>query len=178
LAEEHDRAAHEQLMYPDTRPDSTGRTDQLLIGTMPRRGNGGDDQARAAAAHRSEADAIHAAYDEACRDRPANEITVSPIMRYAIGGAPIEAGAVIYLPSSAGPAKRVLAEVECHRAWMRLAPANMDDCPLDLAGLAISATTTPDGITLTLTIANPKLVPELQRRVTHDLELRGDVGRH
>jgi hypothetical protein len=174
MADAHERAAERQAMYPDTRPDSTGRTDQMLVGTTWRRDREGvGDQERAAAAHRSEAQAIYAAYEQACGDRASNEIAVSPIVRYGTGGAPIPGGAVIYLPSSTGSPERLLADIECHRAWMRLAPANMDTCPLDLAGLEVSATATPDGITLTLTVADPKLVPELQRRVAHDLEREG-----
>jgi hypothetical protein len=172
MADEHEEVARQQAMYPDTRPDATGRTDQLLVGTTSyHTWDTVQDQQRAAAAHRSEAQAIHAAYQEACGDRSTSEVAASPIVKFGIGGQPTKEGAIVYLSAEAGPPDRLMADLKCHRAWMRLAPANMDACPLDLAGLRVSATATPDGIALTLTVSDPKLIPELQRRVAHDLEL-------
>ena len=54
---------------------------------------------------------------------------------------------------------------------MMLAPADMDSCPLDLEGLALDAYGEDEGFTLKLTVRDPALVPELQRRVARDLEL-------
>lgn len=179
-AREHDEAAREKSMWPDTRSaDSTGRVDQLLIGTQwHRTWDTAADQERAAANHRSEAQAIHAAYERACGDRPLRDIKVSPIVRHGVGGSATKDGVVLHLSAQAGPADRLMADLECHRAWMRLAPANMDLCPLDLAGLHVDAVGTAEGITLTLTVDDPALIPELQRRAAHDLELGGTHARH
>jgi len=71
-----------------------------------------------------------------------------------------------------------MAALRCHRAWMRLAPANMDDCPLDLAGLKIDAKGGGEGITLTLGVRDQSLIPELQRRAAHDLEMSAGRRHH
>jgi hypothetical protein len=175
-AREHDEAAQEATLYPDTRADATGRVDQLLVAT-PRMQDSVADQERAAAAHRSEAQQIYAEYERACGERSTSEVSVSPIVRYGLGGSVIVDGVVLYLSSDAGTAERLLAELACHRAWMRLAPANMDACPLDLDGLLVDAKGSGEGITLTLTVKDKRLVPELQRRAAHDLEM-GHSHRH
>jgi hypothetical protein len=177
-ARDHDEAARALQRWPETRPDGTGRTDQLLVGTSWRRSwDTAADQERAAAAHRSEAQAIYVAYEEACGTRPIGEVSVSPIVRHGIGGTPTSDGVELYLSVDAGPADRLIGDLQCHRAWMRLSPANMDDCPLDLAGLRIDAKGNDEGITLTLTVKDRALIPELQRRAAHDLEL-GAHTRH
>jgi hypothetical protein len=171
-ARDHDEAARELERWPDTRHDGTGRVDQMLVTpTWRRTWDTAADQDRAAAMHRSEAQAIYAAYDDACGTRPITEVSVSPIVRYGNGGRATADGVVLYLSVDAGPSDRLIADLKCHRAWMRLAPANMDDCPLDLAGLQVDAEGGAEGITLTLTVKDKTLIPELQRRVAHDLEL-------
>lgn len=177
-ARDHDEVARQASTWPDTRTaDGTGRVDQLLIGTTWHRSwDTAHDQERAAAAHRSEAQAIHAEFDAACAGRSTEEIAVSPIVRYGVGGNPATDGVVLYLSPEAGPADKLMGDVRCHRAWMRLAPANMETCPLDLAGLEFDATGDANGITLTLTVRDRSLIPELQRRAAHDLEL--GRGRH
>lgn len=178
-ASEHEEAARQRSMYPDTRTtDGTGRTDQLLVGTTWHTNwDTVADQQRAAAIHRSEADAIYAGYHEACGDTPISEISVSPIVKYGVGGTTTANGVVLYLSNKAGTADQLMAALKCHRAWMRLAPANMDACPLDLAGLQVDAKGSPDGITLTLSVDDKRLVPELQRRAARDLEM-GSGHRH
>lgn len=169
-AREHDEAAREQTLYPDTRSDATGRVDQLLV-APPRMKDSAADQERAAAAHRSEAQVIYAEYERACGDRSTSTVSVSPIVRYGLGGAVTSDGVVLYLSTDAGSAEQLRADLECHRAWMRLAPANMDACPLDLDGLQVDVKGSGEGITLTLTVKDKRLVPELQRRAAHDLEM-------
>jgi hypothetical protein len=179
-AREHDEAAREKSSWPDTRVgDGTGRVDQLLIGSPWRRTwDTSADQERAAAMHRSEAQAIYSAYEEACGDRTHAEVSVSPIVRYGVGGAVSPDGVVLYLTSEAGPPERLMADLKCHRAWMRLAPTNMDACPLDLAGLQIDAKGSGEGITLWLSVRDKSLIPELQRRAAHDLELGSGHAHH
>jgi hypothetical protein len=130
-----------------------------------------------AATHRSEAAALVAEYEHACGDRSTAEVAVSPLQRYAVGGEPTANGVIIYLDASAGPVDRLLAEVKCHRAWMMLAPTDMDDCPLDLPGLVLDAHVDTTGITLSITIRNPALLPELHRRVAHELETSKQLHR-
>ena len=60
--------------------------------------------------------------------------------------------------------------MKCHRAAMLLAPSNMEDCPLDLPDIAVDARGDAGGITVSIVVRNPDLVPELQRRAAHDLE--------
>ena len=177
-AREHEDAARERSTWAETRTtDGTGRVDQMLVGTRwQRTWDTAADQERAAAMHRSEAEAIYAAYHEACGDRGATQVSISPVVRHGLGGWATTDGVVIFLSADAGPAERLMADLKCHRAWMRLAPANMDSCPLDLAGLQIDARGDRDGITLTLTVRDKSLVPELQRRAAHDLELRREAG--
>jgi hypothetical protein len=171
-AAEHDEAARDRSRWADTRPDGTGRVDQLLIGSpWHRTWDTAADQERAAAVHRSEAQALYAAYEEACGQRSTSEVATSPIVKYGISGSPTADGVVIYLSMQAGPPERLMADLKCHRAWMRLAPANMENCPLDLAGLQVEATGGADAITLTLTVRDRALIPELQRRAAQDLEV-------
>lgn len=122
--------------------------------------------------HRGRAAALQAAYDEACKDRSGVEITVSPLERFGISGWNTTTGAVVYLDSAAGTADQLLAAMRCHRAWMMLAPVGMEDCALDLPGLVLDARGDRDGITLAMTVTDPKLISELQRRIAKQLEAR------
>jgi len=147
------------------RSDATGR-EPLLVGHA--RWDTSAEHERAAAHHRSSAAALEAEFEQACGD---HAITVSPIVRYGMGGSPTANGVILYLSPQAGPAERLIADLRCHRAWMMLGPANMDNCPLDLDGLVLDAYGEDEGFTLTLSVRDPELVPELQRRAIHDLEL-------
>jgi hypothetical protein len=169
-ARQQDEYAAQQGRYPDIRPDATGRVDQPI--GMPWRWSwdAGVDHERLAALHRTAAAEIHAAYDEACAGKTSAEIEISPLQRYGIGGSNTADGVTLFLSPEAGPPERLLADIRCHRAWMMLAPSNMDTCPLDLAGLRIDATGDAGGVTVTLSVHEPSLVPELQRRAAHDLE--------
>src|SRR6185503_13508193 len=98
----------------------------------------GAEHERLAAVHRSRAGALQAAYDEACGDRPYADVSFSPIARHATGGWNTSSGVILYLPTSAGPADRLIAELNCHRAWMMLQPAaDMENCTLDLPGILL-----------------------------------------
>ncbi|CAN5893628.1 hypothetical protein BH11MYX3_BH11MYX3_12000 [soil metagenome] len=79
-------------------------------------------------------------------------------------------GVILYLAPTAGDPDRLLADMKCHRAWMRLAPVGMEDCPLDLPGIALDARGDRDGVTVSIVVRNPTLVSELQRRAAHELE--------
>ena len=129
------------------------------------------DHERLAAVHRSEAAQLHAEYDEACGSRPIEEVSISPLSRYAVGAWPTSAGVIFYLDPSAGGPDKLLAEMKCHRAWMMLAPSGMEDCPLDLPGLVLDARGDGEGITVSLVVRDAKLVEELHRRAAHELEV-------
>ena len=120
--------------------------------------------------HRSAADQLEAEYEQACGETPAAIASVSPIERYGVGTSPVPGGTVVLLSLDAGSPDALLAAMRCHRAWMMLGRTDMDDCPLDLPGLRVSARGDAEGIELTMTIADPALVPELRRRAAHDLE--------
>ena len=111
-----------------------------------------------------------AAYEQACGTRTEGEVAVSPLERHGIGGWNTTTGVIVYLSAAAGDPDRLLKDLTCHRAWMMLAPAGMDDCPLDLPGLVVDARGDAEGITLSLAVRDPKLIGELQRRTAHDLE--------
>ena len=130
---------------------------------------------RIAGIHRAQAAEIHAAFDEACRDLPEADIRISPLEVYGIGGWNTATGVIGYLSRDAGPPDRLIARMQCHRAAMLVAPSNMEDCPLDLPGIALDARGDETGITVSIIVRNPGLVPELQRRAAHDLEAAGQL---
>jgi len=169
-ARQHDELATQQGHWPETHPEANGRIDQPI--GLPWRASWDSeaDHQRLAAIHRSAAAELHAAYDEACAGRALADISVSPLARWGTGGAPTSDGVVIALDAKAGSPAKLLADIRCHRAWMMLAPSNMDTCPLDLAGIHVDAAGDASGITVTITVRDPALVPELQRRAAHDVE--------
>jgi hypothetical protein len=132
--------------------------------------DGAEEHQRLAGIHRSAAAALEAQYDAACKGLGEPDAALSPLVRYAVGAWRVSSGAIVYLSPDAGPPDQLLARIRCHRAYMMLAPANMDDCPLDLPDLELDARGDAGGITLSLTVRNAALVPELQRRVEHELE--------
>ena len=171
-ARQHDELARQSAAYPDMRDDATGRADQLLIATpWTRRWDTTDDHLRLAQVHRSAAAQIDAEFERACDGRSEADIAISPLVRYGVGGSPIEDGVIVYLRPEAGNPDKLMADMRCHRAWMMLQPAStMDMCPLDLAGLSVQASGGKEGITVTLHVQDPALVPELQKRAAHELE--------
>lgn len=83
VARQHDQLGRETVAWPETTsrsPDTRG---------MPwiRSWDAGAEHERAATAHRSEAAALQAEYDEACGSRAPDDIANSPLVRYGIGRA-------------------------------------------------------------------------------------------
>lgn len=165
----HDAMARERETWPDTRPAAPG---DLRPVAMPwyRSWDTAGEHDRLADVHRARAAEIHAAYDEACRDLPASDAQISPLEAYGLGGWNTTTGVILYLAPEAGPADHLLARMKCHRAAMMLAPSGMEDCPLDLPGIALDARGEEGGITVSIVIRDPELVAELQRRAARDLE--------
>jgi hypothetical protein len=171
---EADRA-EELTRWPDTRPGPDGTVNQARAsGAWFGTWDTAAEHDRLAQVHRSAAAQLEAEYTEACGETPADVVSVSPLQRYAVGGSPTANGMLVLLSAEAGPPDRLLAAMRCHRAWMMLGRTDMDDCPLDLPGLQVSARGDASGIELTMTVSDASLVPELRRRAAHDLE----AGQH
>jgi hypothetical protein len=171
IASREDNRASELTRWPDTRPGVEGTADtQLAAGTWFGTWDTAEEHRRRAMVHRSAAAQQEASYDEACREIPAEEASVSPLQRYALGGSPVPNGTIVLLSVEAGPPDHLLAAMRCHRAWMMLGRTDMEACPLDLPGLQVSARGDESGIELTMTVDDPSLVDELRRRAAHDLE--------
>ncbi|MBS1118430.1 MAG: hypothetical protein H6Q90_658 [Deltaproteobacteria bacterium] len=166
VARQHQEMARQGSRWPDARgaaPDSAG---------VPwiRAWDTAAESQRLAESHRNRAAELEKAYEEACGTRSLAEVSVSPLQRYSVGGWPTSAGVIMYLDSAAGPPERLLADLKCHRAWMMLAPAGMEECPLDLPGIQLDARGDHDGITVSIVVRDPKLVDVLHRRAQHELE--------
>lgn len=165
-ARRHDELEKQQTTWPDTR--GAGPTDPP-VGVWYRSWDT-QDHGRLARIHRGEASAINAEFEEACAGLSEAEIRQSPLTRFGMGGWNTTTGAIVYLSSEAGPPDRLLAQLRCHRAWMMLGPTDMQDCPLDLPGLAVDVRGDAEGVTVSMIVRDPKLVGELQRRTAKDLE--------
>lgn len=166
-AREHEELARRARTLPDAATAGPGITG--IAWTMF--WDSGKEHEQLAEIHRSRAAELQADYDEACGSRPAPAAAISPLKLYGLGSENTATGVIIYLSGDAGPAERLLEDTKCHRAWMRLAPhEDMDNCPLDLPGLELSARGNAEVMTLSITIADPALVRELQRRAAQDLE--------
>ncbi|HET9627672.1 MAG TPA: hypothetical protein VFP84_40220 [Kofleriaceae bacterium] len=165
---EEDRA-DEITHWPDARSDARGVADQRLIGTWFGTWDTAAEHRRLALVHRDLAAQLEAEYEQACGDTPGAIASVSPLQRYGIGGSDVEGGVLVLLSNDAGTPDQLLAQMRCHRAWMMLGRTDMDDCPLDLSGLQISARGDASGIALTITVPAAQ-TDELRRRTAHDLE--------
>jgi hypothetical protein len=172
IASREAERAEDLTRWPDTRPgaDGTNLDQNRAAGGWFGTWDTATEHRRLAAVHRSDAAQLQAEYESACRDLPAEVVSVSPLQRYAIGGNPVPNGTLVLLSPDAGPPDGLLAMMRCHRAWMMLGRTDMDACPLDVPGLHVSARGDASGIELTITVDDPSLVDELRRRAAHDLE--------
>jgi len=169
-AREQDQLGKERGRWPATTAVEPGSTEVTPPIAWHRTWDTSADHERLATMHRSEADALHAEFEKACGNRPTETVRVSPLVRNRAGGQNTKSGVVVYLGRSAGGPDQLLADLRCHQAWMMLAPAGMEDCPLDLPGLLVDAHGDKDGVTLYLSVKDEKLIPELQRRVAAEAE--------
>ena len=170
IARQHDAIARERETWPDARAAGPGDIRQPVAMPWYRSWDTGAEHEKLAETHRAKAAEIHSQYEEACGDLPASEVAVSPLESYGIGGWNTATGVILYLAPDAGAPDRLLTRMKCHRAMMMLAPVGMEDCPLDLPDIAVDARGDTDGITVSIVVRDPKLIPELQRRAAHDLE--------
>ncbi len=170
VAAQQQEVAVQESTFPDMRNNGIN-TGVPLAQPWYRSWDTSTDHEENARYHRAKAGAIYAEYTAACGEKPSAEVAISPFERFGIGGWPTQSGAIVYLSPEAGSPDAVMAALVCHQAWMMLSPAaNMADCPLDLNGLSFDARGDDNGITVSLMIKDPKMIPELQRRVAHDLE--------
>lgn len=170
IARQQEALALQQARYPEHRHGSTSADVDMPVpwaGTW----DAAADHERLARIHRSTAAQLQAEYDEACGSRSIAEVSVSPLQRHGVGGTPIEGGSVIFLSPDAGSPEQLLRDMRCHRAWMMLAPSEMDDCPLDLPGIAVTARGGTKAIEVTIKINDSSLVGELHRRTGIELEM-------
>lgn len=168
-ARAHEARAAELARWPTMQRDAVG-FDDPASGLWYRTWDTTQDEHQAAEHHLAEAARLHAEFDQACAGISSDRYTVSPLVRYGIGGMATPRGATVMLSAEAGAAKDLLATMRCHRAWMMLGESGMDDCPLDLAGLHVAAYGDTTGVSVELTIDDATLVPELQRRAAKDVE--------
>lgn len=170
VADQQRDMARQDATFPDMRNNGINTGVPLASGTWFRSWGPSTDHEANARYHRAAAGAIYAEYTEKCGTRPSAEVMVSPFIRFGTSGWPTQTGAIVYLSPKAGSADDVMAALVCHQAWMMLAPADMKDCPLDLAGLGFDVRGDGDGVTVSISIKDTNMIPELQRRVAHDLE--------
>jgi hypothetical protein len=164
-ARQHDEHARQSAMWPDTYGDRAAYAIPWV-----RSWNTSQEDERLASIHRSKAAELQAAYEEACGNRPLDQVSRSPLNRYGVGGWNTGTGVIMYLSADAGMPDDTIAAMKCHRAWMMLAPAGMEDCPLDLPGIQVDARGDREGITVSIVVRDPNLVEELHRRAAHELE--------
>jgi len=171
-AAREDERAEQLTRWPDTRPgaDGTNVEQQRAVGAWLGTWDTAVEHRRLAQLHRSKAAELQAEYEQACGDTPIEIVSISPLSRYGVAASPTSDGMSVLLSPDAGPPDHLLAALRCHRAWMMLDRTDMDDCPLDLLGLQVSAQGDADGIELTITVPDRTLVPELQRRTAREME--------
>lgn len=172
-ARKHDEIARSRTSWPVTEEVAPAPMVPFVVTWDP-----DSDHERMARHQGSKAAANEKEFRDACGQREVEKVVGSPLTRHRVGGWNTDDGVVVLLSVVAGPKARLLADLRCYRAWL-LAGTDVDkDSPLALPGLLVEAEGTQDGITLTLTVKDTALIPELQRRVMRQLELLRRLPRH
>lgn len=169
-ARQHDEQARERASWPDLRGTQPGDLRQPVAMPWYRSWDTAAEHEKLAETHRARAAAINEQFDEACAGISQRDAAQSPLEVYGMAGWNTATGVIMYLAPEAGPPDQLIARMKCHRAQMMLAPSGMEDCPLDLPGIALDARGDSDGITVSIVVRDASLVSELQRRAAHDLE--------
>jgi hypothetical protein len=130
------------------------------------------EEERLADEHRSEAAVLQSAFEDRCARLSPSEIVTSPLQRWSVGWLPKSDGIVVLLSPDAGAPGRLLEELRCHRAWVRLGEVPDDKCPLELPDIDLVAYGDKTGISVEITLENPALVGELQRRTVYVVETK------
>lgn len=172
IAQREDDRANELTHWPQTRPADPARASEPpMVAAWFGTWDTAAEHQRLASAHRSAAAQIEAEYEAACADASHDVVSVSPLQRYGLGGSDVPNGVMVVLSKEAGPPDHLLSTMRCHRAWMMLGRTDMDDCPLDIANIHVSAQGDEQGISLTITVPDPAQVDELRRRTARELEV-------
>ncbi|MFN0250208.1 MAG: hypothetical protein ACKV2T_25210 [Kofleriaceae bacterium] len=129
---------------------------------------------RQADAHLAIAAQLETDFRERCGDLPRELVEVSPLQRFSTGGMPKPNGVIVFLEPAAGPPERLLRELRCHQAWMKLGEAPAAECALEIVGIDLTAYGDATGISVEIATQDPASVAELQRRTQHVIE----TGRH
>jgi len=115
--------------------------------------------------HEDAAVILERRYRAACGLVDPNVAPVSPFARLVKRIEPIGNGVVVRLAPEAGPPDMLLAEIQCHSAWLQLAPRTEAARDISaLKGLEYMVRTEGDSITVTITSRDPQLLAELRRR--------------
>ena len=125
-----------------------------------------DDEHRALAqAHRDSAEQLKLQYEAACAGLSDRAAAASPLETSMVDTSPIEGGIAFHLVESAGPPDRLVAELRCHRAWLKLAPsAGAADDPLQLDGVTWLARGGNAGVEVLALASADSVRAELARR--------------
>jgi hypothetical protein len=171
-ARKHDEIARQRSTFPVRTETVPGDPTTPLAPQVPwtRNWDLDSEHERIARVHRGNAAALEASYQEACGTRDVKKVIGSPITRHRVGGWDTDDGVVVLLSTHAGTPETLLADLRCHRAYLLASTAVAKDSPLELPGLRIDARGDQDGITLTLTVRDAQLLPELRRRVALQVE--------
>lgn len=95
-----------------------------------------DEHRELAQAHRDSAEQLKLQYEAACANLPRGADVSSPLDTSVGSVSPIEGGIAFHLAETAGPPDRVLAQLRCHRAWLKLAPTpGAAEDPLQVDGV-------------------------------------------
>lgn len=118
-----------------------------------------------AAAHREAAEQLNVEYTAACKQVPREVAASSLLDSFATATSRTENGVLFYLAAEAGPPEVVLAQLRCHRAWLRLAPtAEAVDSPLLVEGVTWMTHVGANGIEVMASARDERSIAELARR--------------
>ena len=171
-ARKHDEIARSRTSWPAT-ADAAVPAKAFVAAWDP-----DAEHAQMVELHRGEAAANEKQFEAACGRHEIAKPIGSPLTRHRVGGWTTEDGAVVLLGAVAGPHHRLLADLRCYRARLMAGAGVEKDSPLALPGLLVEVRGTQDGITLTMTMTDTALVPELQRRMRRQLEELQRLPRH
>ena len=115
--------------------------------------------------HQTAAGVLEKRYRDTCALVAPNTAARSPFVGFVQSVAPTERGIVLRLSRDAGPPDVLLAEIQCHTAWLQLEPrpeANSDITAVK--GVDYSIRATVEGLDVSITSSEPAAVAEVRRR--------------
>lgn len=115
--------------------------------------------------HEAAADVLEKRYRETCALVAASTASTPPLDRFVRSISPTDRGVVVRLAREAGPPDMLLAEIQCHTAWLQLEPR--PEAANDITavtGLEYTIRAEPDVITVAISASEPAAIAELRRR--------------